>query len=237
MAVAALKNIINIQIFTAMKKLSFLTIALLIVAGSVNAQRRYYRQPRSNGPRTHTDYYTPKIGLKIGANISNQTNSGYSNYNTGSIAGINTGITLDLPIIYPLSFAPEVLYSQKGYEATTPSGVYTQRTHFIDVPLLAKVKVGPTFNFLIGPQLSYLLSTTNTFDNGFVNASEKYYEDNGGHKSYLGGVLGVSFDVNRSVDLHARYTIDLQKTDSRGDVYVPNYRNQVWQFGIGFKLN
>ncbi|MES2808495.1 MAG: porin family protein [Bacteroidota bacterium] len=220
-----------------MKKLFFLTICLLIVAGSVSAQRRYGRAPRNNSNRTYSDFYGPKIGLKIGANVANQTNSGFDNYNTGSILGLNTGLTLDLPIIYPFSFAPEVLYSQKGYEATTRNGIYTQRTHFIDVPLLAKFKVGPTFNVLIGPQLSYLMSTTNTYDNGFLTSSEQYYEDNGGHKSYLGGVVGVSFDLNRSVDLHARYTVDLQKTDSRGNVYVPNYRNQVWQFGIGFKLN
>jgi hypothetical protein len=220
-----------------MKKLFFLAICLLAV-GSVSAQRRYYHPPRNNNrPANNNDFYSPKIGVEIGANVANQTSSSYSNYNTGSLLGLNVGLTFDLPIIYPVSFAPEVLYSQKGYEATTGDGVYTQRTHFIDVPLLVKFKVAPTFNFLIGPQLSYLMSTTNTFDDGFVTSSEHYYDDNNGHKSYLGGVLGVSFDINRAVDLHARYTIDLQKTDSNGNIYVPNYRNQVWQFGIGFKLN
>jgi hypothetical protein len=92
------------------------------------------------------------------------------------------------------------------------------------------------FNFYIGPQLSYLLSTTNTYNNGFITTSEHYYEDNNGHKSFLDGVIGVSFDLNRSVDLHARYTIDLQQTDSNGYTYVPDYRNQVWQFGLGFKF-
>ena len=102
---------------------------------------------------------------------------------------------------------------------------------------MAKFRVGPVFNFYVGPQLSYLLSTTNTYDNGFVISSEQYYENNNGHKSFLDGVIGVSFDLNRSVDLHARYTIDLEKTDDYGNTYVPNYRNQVWQFGIGFRLN
>jgi hypothetical protein len=222
-----------------MKKNLFLAICLL-VAGSVSAQRRYYHSQRDNsGYRNHNndDFYTPKIGLEIGANVSNQVSSSNSNYSTGSLGGLNAGLTFDLPIIYPLSFAPEVLYSQKGYEATTDNGIFTQRTHFIDIPLLAKFKVGPAFNFYIGPQLSYLLSTTNTYDDGFAVASEHYYENNNGHKSFLDGVLGVSFDINRSVDLHARYTLDLQQTDSQGSTYVPNYRNQVWQFGIGFRLN
>ncbi|MFD2145692.1 porin family protein [Mucilaginibacter antarcticus] len=220
-----------------MKKIFLSAICLLLVAGSVSAQRRYARAPRNNNSRSYTDFYGPKIGLKIGASVANQTSSGYNNYSTGSILGLNAGLTLDLPIIYPLSFAPEVLYSQKGYEATTVNGIYTERTHYIDVPLLAKIKVAPTFNVVVGPQLSYLVSTTNTYDDGFVTSTEHYYEDNAGHKSYLGGVVGISFDINRSVDVHARYTIDLQKTDYRGNTYAPNYRNQVWQFGLGFKLN
>lgn len=221
-----------------MKKILFLAICLL-VAGSVSAQRRYYHSQRGSNKHNNDngDFYSPKIGLEIGANVSNQVSSSNSNYSTGSLGGLNAGITFDLPIIFPLSFEPEVLYSQKGYEATTNDGIFTQRTHFIDVPLLAKFKVGPGFNFYIGPQLSYLLSTTNTYDNGFLVSSEHYYENNNGHKSFLDGVLGVSFDINRSVDLHARYTLDLQQTDSQGSIYVPNYRNQVWQFGIGFRLN
>jgi len=150
--------------------------------------------------------------------------------------GFNAGITFDLPLIYPLSFAPEVLYSQKGYTAETSDGNFTQRTHYIDIPLLAKFRMGPAFNFYIGPQLSYLMSTTNTYDNGFTVTSEHYYENNYGHKSYLDGVVGVSFDINRNVDLHARYTLDLTQTNSYGDTYVPDYRNQVWQIGLGFKF-
>ena len=223
-----------------MKKILFLAIGLL-VAGSVSAQR-YYHSPRGGGYRSndnnsYDDFYQPKVGFEIGVNVANSVSSYNSNYSTGSLAGLNVGLTFDLPLIYPLSFAPEVLYSQKGYTANTQDGNFTQRTEFIDVPLLAKFRVGPTFNFYIGPQLSYLLTTTNTYDNGFTVSSEKYYEgDNGGHKTFLDGVVGVSFDINRSVDLHARYTLDLDQTDNYGNTYVPNYRNQVWQIGLGFKF-
>jgi hypothetical protein len=218
-----------------MKKILFLAIGLL-VAASVSAQRRFYHPQRNTNNNNYSDFYQPAIGFEIGANISNSVSSSGSNYSTGSLAGLNAGITFNLPIIYPLSFAPEVLYSEKGYTATTQDGNYTQRTNFIDVPLLAKFKLGPVFNFYIGPQLSYLISTTNTYDNGFTVTSEQYYDNNNGHKSFLDGVVGVSFDFNRSVDLHARYTIDLQQTDYYGTTYVPNYRNQVWQIGLGFKF-
>ncbi|MDB4926900.1 porin family protein [Mucilaginibacter sp.] len=216
-----------------MKKILFLAIGLL-VAGSVSAQR-YYHSPRNNRS-DNGDFYQPTVGFEVGVNISNSISSYNSNYSTGTLAGLNAGVTFNLPLIYPLSFAPEVLYSQKGYTAATQDGSFTQRTDFIDIPLLAKFKVGPAFNFYIGPQLSYLLSTTNTYNDGFTISSEQYYENNDGHKSFLDGVIGVSFDINRSVDVHGRYTIDLQQTDNYGNTYVPDYRNQVWQFGLGFKF-
>jgi hypothetical protein len=93
----------------------------------------------------------------------------------------------------------------------------------------------PGFNFLIGPQVSFLTSTTNTYDNGFIITSQDHYNYSG-DKTFIDGVVGVSFDITPYFDLHARYTIDLNQ--ARGDgIYVPDYRNQVFQFGLGFKLN
>ncbi len=42
------------------------------------------------------------------------------------------------------------------------------------------------FNFLIGPQLNFPVSTTNTFNNGFDISRETYYSDNT-NKSYVAG--------------------------------------------------
>lgn len=223
-----------------MKKL-FILAAIMVIAIGADAQRRYYgprarRMPPQRMQRNHNNFYQPKFGFKIGANISNSVST-YDNYSTGSLVGLNLGVTADLPIIYPVSFAPEVLYSQKGYTIGTTYGNFTQRTHFIDVPLLAKFKVAPTFSILIGPQLSWLMSTTNTYDDGFSITQRSTYDNrNNGHKTYLDGVIGVSFDINRNVDIHGRYAINLQGTDRYGNTYTPDYRNQVWQVGLGFKF-
>lgn len=215
----------------------------MVIAISADAQRRVYRQPvkRAPAPRyaqpRSNNYFQPGFGFKIGANFSNSVSTRDYGYTTGSLVGLNLGLFADLPIVQPISFAPEVLYSQKGYVVGTTYGNFTQRTHFIDVPLLAKFKVRPTFNILVGPQLSWLMSTTNTYDDGFVVTQRSTYDsDNNGHKTYLDGVVGVSFDINRNVDIHGRYNINLQKTDRYGNTYTPDYRNQVWQVGLGFKF-
>lgn len=225
-----------------MKKIILFTITLLsVITLTAEAQRRVYRQPMRRSyaqPQRHDnrDWYTPTFGVAIGANFANVIESGYSNnYSSDGLVGLNVGFTADLPIVYPLSFAPEIRYSQKGYSVTDRSGEFTQRTHFIDLPLLAKFKVAPMFNIYAGPQFSFLLSTTNTFDNGTIITRERYSND-GDEKTFLDGVVGVSFDINRNVDIHGRYTIDFAASDHRGDTYVPQYRNQVWQVGLGFKF-
>ena len=219
-----------------MKKLLFFAVCLFI-AGSVSAQGYYYgpRRVRRPPPRSeYDDFYKPRVGLTGGVNIANTVNAYNTNYSTGAIAGFNAGLTLNIPLIYPLSFAPEVLYSQKGYAAVTADGNFTQHSNYIDVPLLAKFKLSPTFNFLVGPQISFPVSTTNTFDNGFVVTNEHFYNTYG-NGTILDGVIGVSFDLSRNVELRARYTIDLEQNVQNAS-YGGDYRNQVWQIGLGFKF-
>ena len=228
-----------------MKKIFIMAIALLVV-GSVSAQRRYYdgRYKRTTRVETRTysnnntsDFYQPKVGFTAGANFASTVNSYNSNYSTGNLTGFNAGVIFDLPLIYPLSFAPEVLYSQKGHSTITNNGNFTQRTNFIDIPLLAKFKVAPIFNIYVGPQFSYLLNTTNTYDNGFAITSQQYYENRHPEdRAIFAGVIGVGFDLSRNVELRGRYTYDFEQTDYAGNVYVPPFRNQVWQVGLGFKF-
>jgi hypothetical protein len=220
-----------------MKKILFLFGICLLIAGSVSAQGYYYgpRRVRRPPPRSqYDDFYKPRVGITGGVNIANTINAYNTNFSTGAIVGFNAGLTFDLPIIYPLSFAPEVLYSQKGYAAVTTDGNFTQRSNYIDIPLLAKFHLSPTFNFLIGPQVSFPVSTTNTYDNGFVVTDEHFYNTYG-NGAILDGVIGVSFDLNRDVELRARYTVDLEQ-NAQNTSYGGDYRNQVWQIGLGFKF-
>ncbi len=218
------------------------------MAGAAAQAQYYYPQPRPR-PRPvyrrpavvyrehrHTDdFYTPRIGLTGNVNISDVVSHNFDNFDTRSKVGVAAGLIFDLPVAYPFSIAPEVLYSQKGYRADTQFGSFAQRADFLDIPVLAKFKLAPGFNFLLGPQFSFLLNTRNTYYNGFNAVSEDRYNYNG-DKSFIDGVAGFSVDLNRNVELRARYTVDLQENNANGSTDYPNYRNQVWQFGIGFKF-
>jgi hypothetical protein len=219
-----------------MKKVIFFAICLL-VAGSVSAQGYYYgpRPVRRPPPRRQSDdFYKVRVGIAGGLSIADAYSAYNPGYSTGSIAAFNVGLTLDIPIAYPLSFAPEVLFSQKGYTAQTTDGNFTQRSNFIDVPLLAKFRLSPFVNFVIGPQISFPISTSNTYDNGFTQTAQQNYSTTS-DSPVLGGVVGVGFDLNRNVELRFRYTYDLQETNDNS-YYIPGYRNETWQIGLGFKF-
>lgn len=224
-----------------MKKFIFLAICLF-TAGAASAQRYYrpHRRPpqrvvRHESNRQYDDFYQVKVGLTAGLNVSNTVDAYNSNFSTGSIAGWNAGLTMDIPLVYPLSFAPELLFSQKGYSANTDYGKFTQRTNYIDVPLLAKLRLVPGFSVVVGPQLSFLTSTKNTYDTGFNTSYQESYDNRGDH-SVVSGVIGLSVDLNRNVELRGRYNIDLSANHPYADSYLPDYRNQVWQIGLGFKF-
>ena len=230
-----------------MKKLVFLFAICLLAVGSVSAQGYYYgpqrRVVRRPPPRRQADdFYKVKVGIAGGLSLANTVDAYNENYTTGTIAAFHVGLTLDVPIIYPLSFAPEVLFSQKGFSTQTNDNTtgnqvnFTQRSNFIDVPLLAKIHVGPYVNFVFGPQVSFPLSTTNTYNDGATQLERDHYNTTS-DRTVWGGVVGVGFNLSRDVELRLRYTVDFEETDD--NAYFNNgydYRNQTFQVGLGFKF-
>ncbi len=215
-----------------MKNILLLALGLLF-AGTVSAQRNIY------GPLSDynsTNFYEPKVGFEASVNVSNSIGNSSSNFNTGSLTGLTAGLTFELPVVYPFSLQAEALYSQKGYSAETPNGNFTQRTQYIDVPLLAKFKVAGLVNFYLGPQVSFLAATSNSFSAGFNESNKQFYASTNVDKTNLDAVVGFGFDVSRTIDIHAKYTIDLNQSNANGNLYVPGYSNQVLQLGLGFKF-
>jgi hypothetical protein len=220
-----------------MKKFLFLAISLFM-AGSVCAQTYYYgprRVHRRRPPQQQNDFYRPTVGIEGGVNIANTVSSYNSDYSTSSIVGFHAGVVATIPIVYPLSLEPEVLFSQQGYQATTTDGTLTQRNNYIAIPLLARFTLVRGFNFLVGPQINIPVTSTTTFDNGFATSQESYYTDNS-NKSNVAGVIGASIDLNPNVFIQARYLIDLGSNTQDPNSPIPNYRNQVWQFGLGIRF-
>lgn len=204
-----------------MKKIIILAIGLF-VAGAANAQSPI------------------RLGVKAGLNLPNIIKGdGNNNYSTKVNPGFNAGVTLDINLIKGLAFTPELLYSTKGYKAQTSLGEYTQTTHFIDIPILASINLGGSgLNLVVGPQVSFLTSTKNKFDNRFGTVIENEYNEDSDKfkKSLVGGVIGFRYDINDKFDIHGRYALDFQKNNEDGTTRTPEYKNQVFSVGVGVKF-
>jgi hypothetical protein len=211
-----------------MKKFILLA-TILLIAGTVSAQTFF------NGERADYDnYYQPKYGFMIAGNISKASPG--ANFSTSSITGITAGFNMDLPISYPLSIVPGLMYAQKGYTANTSAGEFTQRSQSIDLPVLAKFHSGSVFNFYLGPQVSYLISTTNKYSETFAATGRENYKYTGSPIRYQ-GVVGMGVEVTKHIDILARYAFDLLGTSTNGNNVIPSYRSQAWQIGIGFSFD
>ena len=206
-----------------MKKIFILAIALLST-GIANAQS--------------TDKPI-KFGVKAGVNYSNIIkDDGNNSFNTDYLVGYHAGITLDIKLLDNLAFTPEALYSTKGYKSSSTFGEFTQKTNFIDIPILASIKLGGGLNLVAGPQVSFLMSTTNTFETGFGTAQQQIVEDDADRfkKSLVGGVIGFRYDFSNKIGLNGRYALDFQKNNENGTSQTPEYKNQVFQVGLGLKF-
>lgn len=206
-----------------MKKIFILAIALFIT-GVANAQS--------------TDQPI-RFGIKAGANFSNIIkDDGNNNFETDYLTGFHAGVTVDIKLLENLAFTPELLYSTKGYKLTSSFGEFTQTTHFIDVPILASIRLGGGLNLVAGPQVSFLLSTNNKFENGFLTTQEQIVEDESDRfkKSLVGGVIGFRYDFNNRVGINGRYALDFQKNNENGSSTTPEFKNQAFQVGLGVKF-
>ncbi|MEJ6982028.1 porin family protein [Pedobacter sp. P351] len=182
------------------------------------------------------------LGARVGVNFSNIIKTGDSDFETDFKPGLHAGITLDIPLVDRLSFAPELMFSQKGYKTNGSSllggdNEYSVTTNFIEVPILLKINAASGFNIHLGPQVSFLTSTTESFKTGSDEYKTKIKEENDNlKKNILGGVIGAGFNVGARTSLVARYALDFQKNNEDGSSETPLYKNQVIQLGLGFKF-
>ncbi len=201
-----------------MKKI-FILFAGLFIAGAANAQSPV------------------RFGIKAGVNIANIIKEdGDNNFNTEGKTGFNAGLTADIPLTQSIAFTPEVLFSQKGFKQTSGNVELSRTTNFIDIPILASFRLASALNLVVGPQVSFLMSTKNKLETGSGSIETSDNESDNFKKSLLGGVIGARYDLTPKVDVHGRYALDFQKNNENGSSTTPEFRNQVWSFGLGYKF-
>ncbi|RYU80113.1 porin family protein [Hymenobacter persicinus] len=96
-----------------------------------------------------------QLGVKAGINAA--VLDGKINQRTDYKVYYHAGLFYEIPVVGPVSVQPELLYSLQGTETKSDFENYDTKLHYLTLPLLAKVHVGPLF-VEGGPQFGVLLT-------------------------------------------------------------------------------
>lgn len=195
----------------------------------------------SNAQENATDFREKlTFGIKAGLNLSNVYDSKGEDFKSDPKFGLATGVCLAIPIGKYIGIQPEVLISQKGFQATGRilGSTYrvTRTTTYIDVPLLFIFKPSEFISIVAGPQYSYLLKQKDVFENATTSIEqETQFVNENIRKNILCLTGGVDINIKHIV-LGARVGWDVQSNNGAGSSLTPRYKNVWYQGTVGYRL-
>jgi len=218
-----------------MKKIILITAMAITLVTKVNAQDDNKKEENK------TDFRGDLLfGLKAGANYSNVYDMQGEAFQADPKLGLAAGVFLAIPIGKYLGIQPEVLYSQKGFQATGVilGNTYnlSRTTSYIDVPLLFSFKPSEFITLLAGPQYSYLMKQKDVFTNGTTTTEQqKEFTNDNIRKNIFGIAAGIDLTLKHIV-IGVRAAWDVQNNNGDGTSTAPRYKNVWYQATIGYRF-
>ena len=175
--------------------------------------------------KTKPDVHGFAIGLKFGLNYNKisglELTEGYKpGYHFGIFAEIGKRA---------IGLQPEILFSQAGTRISEDTASEFEegkrvKLSYLQIPILLRWTIGKTLTFNAGPQFGVLL-----------NKSENTLKD--GREAFKGSDFAMDFGVQLRVGnlrFYGRYNIGLNDISDLED--QGNWKNQVFQIGLGIKV-
>lgn len=170
----------------------------------------------------------PAFGVKAGINAANLT-SADNEADPKTRIGAVVGLFVDVPVNDAVSFQPEFLYSMQGAKLTEGGDSATIDLHYVQVPLLARIKLGAgsPAGLLVGP--AFGIRTRANFKAG----GETQDLNDAVKKWDAGLVTGIGINLGRAV-LDARYTWGLTNVDISEN--PDTIKNRVFSVTAGLRF-
>lgn len=193
-----------------MKKVTLITLALLIVTNAIVAQQK-----------------TVQFGVKGGVNFSTLKDEfGKDNDHR---TGYHAGLLAHIPIGNNFAFQPEVVYSTQGAELANGRKHYLD---YISLPLMAQYTIKDRFRIQTGPQVSYLTKSEvkyPTSQDGHNQQELEFFDEVTNMDAAWS--IGAGYVTPSGIGIDARYNL------SFGDISKLRYlQNRVWQVGVFYQL-
>lgn len=189
------------------KKLFLIGIGVMLAASAMS-QVKIVRDELIDEVGKEEAAFAVKYGVKVGVNLSTMSNSMSFDPGFGMGAGVRVGGFVNmrwgqrtensLPGTGLWGFQPEVMYSNEAVS----SDAEDIRMNLLSVPLLLKIYPTTGFSIEVGPEFSYLFSTSPseiTFDKNIIKVG-----DCSGMN--IGVAAGLAYDFDFGLTLGARYT-------------------------------
>jgi hypothetical protein len=212
-----------------MKKIILLIAAVAFMANYSSAQEN------------KTDFRDKlQYGLKIGLNYSNVYNTKGEEFVADGKFGLATGGYIAIPIGTYMGVQPEILFSQKGFQATGKilgsTYKFTRTSNYLDVPIFFALKPSEFLTVLAGPQYSYLLKQKDVFVNGTTSIEQEQVFENANIRKNTFCFVGGADLTLKHIVVSFRVGWDLMKNNGDGTSDTPRYKNVWYQGTLGYKF-
>ncbi len=179
-----------------------------------------------------------RFGVKGGLNISNLGGDVEDN---SAILGFHVGGFAEIKLSEKFAIQPELLFSTQGSKIEDSGEDYSAEDKlnlsYINLPIMAKFFVAPKFSLEAGPQIGFLVSAKDKYEETYLGetiSSDEDVKDN--FKSIDFGLnLGAGFDFTENLSAGVRYNIGLSNiADADDEDFKLN--NSVFSLSVGYKF-
>jgi Outer membrane protein beta-barrel domain len=172
------------------------------------------------------------FGAKAGVNFSDITGENVDSFDGRT--SFHFGAVAEIEISEKFSFQPELLFSSQGsdysedFEGDDFDG--TVKVNYLNVPLMAKYYVTEGLSIEAGPQIGFLLSATDEYDDEEDDIDEFLKSTD------FGLNLGLGYKLDSGLFFNARYNLGLSDNlDADGfETDGAEYKNSVIQISVGY---
>lgn len=199
-----------------MKKITIALMCMIMATGIAMAQKQF-----TFGPKIGVDY-THYWGKDV-------QHGGQLNY--------QAGLFMEYRFTDKLSVAPEVVFAAQGGKFDTVLfGIkhsYTDHVNYINVPVMLKYYVAPSFSIDFGPQVGFNVysKSTDKLDDGTHQASTVTDEKDATESVDFGLGLGMTYNITNDVFVQGRYTMSMTSVFKGGEA-----KNGNAQIAIGYRF-
>lgn len=205
-----------------------LTGVLVLLCAMAHAQDPDLNQSKTQAQQSHSWHY----GVKAALNFSGVKGNGMK---TSMAGGGELGLFVDYDLDSHWGLQLEGIASQntvkRGDDFLTYYNVdgYTNsddkaKLTYLNIPLLARYRIGDSWSFVAGPQVGFLLNDNENFLN---------YDRRAFKTSEISGVAGAEFNIS-SVALFARYQFGITNINDVDTRY--EWRAHHLQIGIAVRI-